>query len=25
MALDQVNSLFTESSERRGRVFVETE
>ena len=25
MSLDQVNSLFTESSERRGRVFVETE
>ena len=25
MALDQVNSLFTESSQRRGRVFVETE
>ena len=25
MALDQVKSLFTESSERRGRVFVETE
>ena len=25
MSLEQVNSLFTESSERRGRVFVETE
>ena len=25
MPLEQVNSLFTESSERRGRVFVETE
>jgi len=25
MSLKQLNSLFTESSERRGRVFVETE